>query len=196
MHRWTGQRAHDAPDDAWEGQHGTQLVSDAAGRDTCLGRTITSDGHTITSVHVTVLMRLSQQVRMLNAVRDGLKYVLADLQSTLYGEVSDHTLATAYELCQRGQRRAAGALAGVVLELHLAKVASKYGVPIRHTSPDLTTLNAALKRGGIYDVEIWRFIQCLGALEHACVYASAAEPPVDALSEFLHGVQRVRTSVR
>src|ERR687886_10754 len=88
-----------------------------------------------------------------------------------------------------GGARCCGAVAGVVLELHLAKVASKYGVHIRHTPPDLTTLNAALKRGGIYDVEIWRFVQSLGALEHACVYAAAAEPLVDELSAFLQGVQ-------
>ena len=196
MHTWTGQRSHDATDDVWDGQHGKQAVSDAPGRHTCMGLTITSDGQTIVSVHLTLLMRLSQQLRMLNSVRDGLEYVLADLQSALYGEVGDHTLATAYDLCQRGQRRAAGALAGVVLELHLAKIATKYGVNIRHTSPDLTTLNAALKRGGMYDAELWRFIQCLGVLGHACVSASAPEPPVDETTEFLHGVQLIRRTVR
>jgi hypothetical protein len=56
--------------------------------------------------------------------------VLADLQSTLYGEVGDHILATVYALFHRGQHRAAGALAGVLLEIHLAKVATKYRVTI------------------------------------------------------------------
>jgi hypothetical protein len=110
--------------------------------------------------------------------------------------VGDHIQATAYELFRRGQPRAAGALAGVLLELHLAKVATKYGVTRRHTSPGLTVLNAALKRGGIYDGEVWRFIQRLGALGQACVYASTHEPTVDELTEFLHGVQRIRTRVR
>ncbi len=73
------------------------------------------------------------------------------------------------------------ALAGVLLELHLAKVATKYGVTRRHTPPGLTLLNAALKRGGIYDGEVWRFIQRLGALGQACVYASTHEPTVDEL---------------
>jgi len=192
----TGQRPHDATDPTWDGPYGKQAASDTPVSYASMGMAIPGNSETMPRVRMMFLTRLSQQLSLLNSVRNGLEYVLADLQSTLYGEVSDHTLATAYELFQRGQRRAAGVLAGVVLELHLAKVATKYGVNIRHTSLDLTTLNAALKRNGIYDVEVWRFIQCLGVLEYACVYASAAEPPVDEIAEFLHGVQRVRTRVR
>ena len=195
MFAWTRQRVHVATDDTWDGQYGKQVAADASRRHTCMGMTITSDGRMMTSVHLMLLTRLSEQLRMLNSVRAGLGYVLADLQSTLYGEVSDHIMATAYKLFHRGQRRTAVTLAGVVLELHLAKVATKYGVHIRHTSPNLTTLNAALKRGGMYDVEVWRLIQRLGATWHACVYDSAAEPPVDDLTGFLHGVRLVRTRV-
>jgi hypothetical protein len=133
---------------------------------------------------------------MLNSVKNGLEYVLADLQSTLYGEVGDHILATAYALFHRGQRRAAGALAGVLLEIPLAKVATKYRVTISPKSSGLATLNAALKCGGIYDAEVWRFIHSLGALGHACVYTSTHEPPVDTLTEFLQGVQLIRKRVR
>ena len=147
-------------------------------------------------VRMTFLTRLSQQLSMLNAVRNGLEYVLADLQSTLYGEVGDHIQATAYELFRRGQPRTAGALAGILLELHLAKVATKYGVTRRHTSPGLTVLNAALKRGGIYDGEVWRFIQRLGALRDVCVDSPRRDPTVDELTTFIHGVQTVRQRVR
>jgi hypothetical protein len=196
MHTWTGQRAHDATDPAWEGPYGKQAASDTSVSHASMGMAMPRNSETMWRVRMTFLTRLSQQVSMLNAVRNGLEYVLADLQSTLYGEVGDHIQATAYELFRRGQPRAAGALAGVLLELHLAKVATKYRVSIRHTSPGLTTLNAALKRGGIYDGEVWRFIQRLGALGQACVYASTHEPTVDELTEFLQGVQRIRTRVR
>jgi hypothetical protein len=133
---------------------------------------------------------------MLSSVRHRLEDVLADIQSTLYGEVGDHLLATAYALFHRGQYRAAGALAGVLLEIHLVKVATKYRITISPTSSGLATLNTALKRGGIYDAEVWRFIDSLGALGHACVYAPAYEPTVDNLIELLHGVQLIRKRVR
>jgi hypothetical protein len=196
MHTWTGQRTHDATDPAWDRPYGKQAASDAAVSYASMGMAIPRNSETMLRVRMMFLTRLYQQLSMLNSVRNGLEYVLADLQSTLYGEVGDHLQATAYELFRRGQPRAAVVLAGILLELHLAKVATKYGVILRHTSPGLTTLNAALKRGGIYDGEVWRFIQRLGALGHACVYASTHEPTVDELTEFLQGVQRIRTRVR
>jgi hypothetical protein len=63
-------------------------------------------------------------------------------------------------------------------------------------SPDITRLNAALKRGGIYDGEIWRSIQRLGALRDDWVDASRRDPTVDELTAFLHEVQTVRQRVQ
>ncbi len=194
VHKLTAQRSHDATDHARHGQDGKQASSYVT--ETSMGMAILRTGETISRVRMTFLTRLSQQLSILNSVKDGLEYVLADLQSTLYGEVGDHILITAYELFHHGQRRAAGALAGVLLEVHLAKVATKYRVTIPPKSSGLATLNAALKCGGIYDVEVWRFIQSLGALGHACVYAPAHEPTVDELTEFLQGVQLIRKRVR
>lgn len=125
MHTWTGQRAHDATDHVWEGPYGTQAASEASVRHAGMEMAIPRNSETMVRVRMTFLTRLHQQLSMLNAVRNGLEYVLADLQSTLYGEVGDHIQATAYELFRRGQPRAAGALAGMLLELHLAKVATE-----------------------------------------------------------------------
>ena len=129
-------------------------------------------------------------------MRDGLEYVLVDMRGTLYGDVENHLLATVYTLSQHGHRRAAGALAGVLLEIHLAHVAAKYRVAMDSKSPDITMLNTALKRGGIYDGDIWRFIQRLGALRDVCVDSSRRAPTVDELTTFIHGVQIVRQRVR
>jgi hypothetical protein len=188
------QRDDDVPDPSQE-RLDDKLEASSATK-TSMGIEILQNGETIASVRMTFLTRLSHQLRMLNSVRHGLEYVLADLQSALYGEVGDHILATAYTLFHRGQHRAAGALAGVLLEIHLAKVATKYRVTIAPTSSGLATLNTALKRGGMYDAAVWRFIDSLGALGHACVYAPAYEPTVDDLIELLHGVQLIRKRVR
>jgi hypothetical protein len=194
IHKLTPQRSHDTTDHSQGRPDAKQAASHAT--ETSMGMTILRTGETISSVRMTFLTRLSQQLSMLNSVRDGLEYVLADLQSTLYGEVGDHILVTAYELFHHGQHRAAGALASVLLEVHLAKVATKYRVTIPPRSSGLAALNAALKCGGIYDAEVWRFIHSLGALGHACVYAPAHEPTVDELAEFLQGVQLICKRVR
>jgi hypothetical protein len=194
MHTWTPQRHDAAPAPAQGRQDDTPTASSAT--KTSMGVEILPNGETLSSVRMTFVTRLSHQLRMLSSVSNGLESVLADLQSTLYGEVGDYILATAYALFQRGQHRAAGALGRVLLEIHLAKVATKYRVPISPMSSGLAMLNTALKRGGIYDEEVWRFIDSLGALGHACVYASAYEPTVDDLIELLHGVQLIRARVR
>jgi hypothetical protein len=161
-----------------------------------MGMTITPNGEMIPSMRLTFLAHFSQQLSILSSVRDGLAYVLTDIHSLLYGDVENHLLATVYTLSQHGHRRAAGALAGVLLEIHLAHVAAKYRVAMGSTSPDITTLNAALKRGGMYNGEVWRFIQRLGALRDVCVDASRRDPTVDELTTFIHGVQTVRQRVR
>jgi hypothetical protein len=78
----------------------------------------------------------------------------------------------------------------------LAHVAAKYRVAMGAQSPDITMLNAAIKRGGIDDAEVWRFIQRLGALRDVCVDVPRHGPTEDELTTFIHGAQTVRRRVR
>jgi hypothetical protein len=192
----TAWRSQDVKDQAREGHYSARPGVPETVRQTCMGMAITPNGELIPSVLLTFVAHFSQQLRLLSAVRDGLEYVLADLHGTLYGDVENHVLTTVYTLSQHGHHRAAGALAGVLLEIHLAHVAAKYRVAMGAKSPDITRLNAALKRGGIYDGEIWRSIQRLGALRDDWVDASRRDPTVDELTAFLHEVQTVRQRVR
>ena len=196
MHRLTAGRSQEARDHASEGHDRPRPGAPETGRQTRMGMTITPHGEMIPSVRLTFLAHFGQQLRILSAVRDGLEYVLADLHSTLYGDVENHVLAAVHTLFQHGHGRAAGALAGVLLEIHLAHVAAKYRVAMGAKAPDITMLNAALKRGGIYDGEIWRCIQRLGALRDVWVDASRRDPTIDELTTFIREVQTVRQRVR
>jgi len=196
MHRLTAGRSQDARDHASEGHYRPRPGAPETGRQTCLGMTITPNGEMIPSVRLTFLAHFGQQLHILSSVRDGLEYVLADLHSTLYGDVANHVLAAVYRLAQQGHGRAAGALAGVLLEIHLAHVAAKYRVATDAQSPDITRLNTALRRGGIYDGDIWRCIQRLGALRDVWGDASGRDPTIDELTTFLHEVQTVRQRVQ
>jgi hypothetical protein len=118
------------------------------------------------------------------------------MQGVLYSEVSEHVLAAAYELFRHGHGRAAGRVVGVLLEIHLAKVATKYRVPHCSHASGIIPLNEALKRGGIYDAEVWRFIQYLGALRHTCVDAAVRDPTVDELTTLIQGVETIRKTVQ
>jgi hypothetical protein len=196
MHKLTAWRSQDAKDHARERHYSARPGSSETGRQTCMGMTIMPNGEMIPSVRLTFLAHFSQQLRILSSVRDGLAYVLADLHSTLYSDVEHHVLTTVYTLSQHGHHRAAGALAGVLLEIHLAHVAAKYRVAMGAKAPDITMLNTALKHGGIYDGEIWRSIQRLGAIRDDWVDGARRDPTVDELTAFLHEVQTVRQRVR
>ena len=196
MHKLTAWRSQDAKDHARERHSRARPGSAETVRQTCMGMTITPNGELIPSMRLTFLAHFAQQLRILSSVRDGLEYVLADMHGTLYGDVENHVLTTVYTLSQHGHHRAAGALAGVLLEIHLAHVAAKYRVAMGAKTPDITMLNAALKHGGVYDGEIWHCIQRLGALRDDWVEASRRDPTVDELTAFLHEVHTVRQRVR
>ena len=196
MRTLTSRRSHDAADQEKAGKDGSRPASYAAPHDAGMGMTITESGATIGSAHLTFLAHFDHQLRLLHSVSNGLEYVLTDMQGALYSEVGEHVLAAAYELFRHGHGRAAGTVVGVLLEIHLAKVATKYRVPNWTNTSGIIPLNEALKRGGIYDAEVWRFIQHLGALRQTCVDAAVRDPTVDELTTFIQGVETIRKTVR
>src|SRR5262249_13106420 len=110
LHRLTAGRSQAATDHTREGHSCAGPGALETGRQTGMGMTITPHGELIPSVRLTFLAHFSQQLRILSAVRDGFEYVLADLHSTLYGDVEHHVLDAVYRLSQHGHQRAAGAL--------------------------------------------------------------------------------------
>jgi hypothetical protein len=115
-------------------------------------------------------------VGILRAAEEALASNLADLTSTVQADLFESELASAGELLHKGHRRAAGAVAGVVLERHLQSVASFHGVSVRKKNPTLSDLNDPLKAVGIYGVEVWRDIQRLADLRNLCVHQKDREP--------------------
>src|SRR5262245_17802996 len=110
MQRLPAGRSQDATDHASEGHHRPTPGAPETGRQTCLWITITPNVEMIPSMLLTFLSHFDQQLHILHSVLDGLEYVLADLHSTLYGDVANHVWTAVYRLAQQGQGRAAGAL--------------------------------------------------------------------------------------
>jgi hypothetical protein len=65
------------------------------------------------------------------------------------------------ELNDKGFQRAAGAMAGVVLEEHLATVCEQHNISTPKNATILK-LNDVLKANDVADVPTWRFVQRLG----------------------------------
>jgi hypothetical protein len=107
------------------------------------------------------------------------------------GDLFDSELDAAKELANNKFARAAGALAGVVLERHLAQVCSNHNIKSTKKSPAISDLNDALKEAGAIEIPQWRFVQHLADIRNICDHNKKQEPTADQVTDLLDGVAKV-----
>lgn len=130
---------------------------------------------------------LLNQVAILKSVQERIDSVLSNLESSLFADLNDAELATA-SLLLKTSPRAAGALAGVVLEGHLQRVAGAHQLKITKKSPTVSDLNEPLKQAGVYDMATWRKISFLADIRNACCHKKGDDPQPQQVQELLEGV--------
>ena len=142
-----------------------------------------------------VAHRFEQQYRILESARTRLNDVLSNIQGLLQVDLLDSELDAADELLKAGHLRAAGTLAGVVLERHLAKVCSSRGITSRKVKSTLADWNDMLKDAGVYDLPPWRGIQRLTDIRNLCAQAKDRDPTKDEVDELIRGAERITKTV-
>ena len=98
--------------------------------------------------------------------------ILASAVPTLLPEERrpDRELQAARRLLSKGHRRAAGVVAGFVLERHLSAVAQRHDLGLPKGGPSsLRRLNRSLRKAGVYGSARARRIKRLAALSDSCV---------------------------
>jgi hypothetical protein len=139
-------------------------------------------------------MRFFNHLKVLDELSFRIESVLADIESHLFVELQEKELEAA-KVLKPINLRAAGTLAGVVLERHLRKLALKHAVTIPKPETTLRDLNDPLKLGKVYDFGTWRKIQQLGDLYHRCSHQRSQDPTPDEVEDLIFGVQSVIKSV-
>ncbi len=119
-------------------------------------------------------MGVYNQLVMLTSVVARANNALGDIQGTLYAELQDEEIDSAASLLKVNVR-AAGALAGVVLEAHLQKIAEAHGIKIAKKAPTIADLNEPLKAAGVYDISVWRKISYLADIRNLCSHKKASD---------------------
>ncbi|AQU05233.1 hypothetical protein B1778_00360 [Dehalococcoides mccartyi] len=114
---------------------------------------------------------------------------LFDIKQIVQADLFDSELDVARELLKNGFIRAAGAVAGVVLESHLKQVCENHQLSIKETS--ISHYNEALKNKLFIEVPDWRFIQGLGDLRNLCGHKKDREPKKDEVAELIDGVDKI-----
>jgi len=141
------------------------------------------------------LSKFTQQVLILRAAAERLGSSLFDIQRLVQADVFDSELDSANELAKRGFLRAAGAVAGVVLEKHLGQVCRGHDVEVKKKDPHICDFNDLLKREEVIETPTWRFIQRLGDLRNICDHDKKREPTKDEVVELISGVAKVMKTV-
>lgn len=138
-----------------------------------------------------ITMRFSTQLAILQAVRTRFESSLHDIRQLVQADLFDSELDAARELLKSGFLRAAGAVAGVVLEKHLGQVASNHTISTRKQHPTISDFNDLLKSSGVLDVPAWRNVQRLGDLRNLCDHNKHRDPTREEIEELIDGVEKL-----
>jgi hypothetical protein len=133
--------------------------------------------------------QFEQQLAILHAVKARFESSLFDITQLVRADLFDSELDAAKELASNRFTRAAGAIAGVVLERHLREVCSNHNL-IFQKVVGISAYNDALKEAKVVDVAQWRFVQHLADIRNFCDHDKKAEPTVGQVDDLISGVAK------
>ena len=132
-----------------------------------------------------------QQLNIVKSVKARFESSLFDIRQLVQSDLFDSELESAGALVKSGFSRAAGAVAGVVLEKHLGQVCENHGIKVSKKNPTIGDLNDLLKQAEVVDVPQWRFIQHLGDIRNLCDHDKKVEPTKEQVVDLIEGVKKI-----
>lgn len=142
-----------------------------------------------------VFMKFQTQMGILNSATLKFTSSLLNIKQLLQADLFDSETEVARELLKKGFMRAAGAIAGVILERHLNNVCISHNVPINKKKPTISDFNDALKEANVIELHQWRFIQHLGDLRNLCDHNKDREPKPEEVAELIDGVEKTMKTI-
>jgi hypothetical protein len=136
-----------------------------------------------------------QQLSILMAARARFESSLFDIRQMLQADLMDEEIEAAEHLAKYKFVRAAGAVAGVVLERHLSQVCENHGHKVTKKNPTINDFNELLKSNDTIDVPQWRFIQHLADVRNLCDHSKIPEPTAEQVTDLISGVKKVMKTI-
>lgn len=163
--------------------------------DALQGLRITRYGNEVVADRTSAMTHLDQQVAILKSIKGRFESSLYDIRQLVQADLLDSELDAARELLKHKFMRAAGAIAGVVLEKHLHDVCVAHNIKLTKKNPTISDLNDALKNAAVIETPQWRFHQHLGDIRNLCDHNKKAEPTTDQVNDLVEGVAKVTKTV-
>jgi hypothetical protein len=136
-----------------------------------------------------------QQLAILRSTEAQFESSLFHIRELVQADLFDSELDAAEELRKKGFFRAAGAVAGVVLEGHLEQVCVNHKVSIPSKDPTINYLNDLLRNSGVIDTPEWRSIQHLADIRNKCDHKKQVEPTGAEIDDLITGVKKKRKNL-
>jgi len=132
------------------------------------------------------------QASILNALPLYLEHKLSVMELTVASILMDDELLEAEYLIKKGFIRAAGALAGVVLERHLKMLCDKNDQKLKYPkNATISKLSDILKDNNLLDIPEWRKIQYLGDIRNKSDHDKKVEPKKEEVTELISKVKEM-----
>jgi len=134
------------------------------------------------------------QLSIYESLLERIDSTLGDIESEIFIELKDTELQTAKSLIKTSCR-AAGALAGVVIENYLQKLAKNHKIKLKKRNPTISDLNDPLKNAGVIDTPTWRKVSYLADVRNLCSHKKESEPTKEQVLELIDGANWLIKSV-
>jgi len=108
----------------------------------------------------------------------------------LQADLFDSELDAAKELNNSGFVRCGGAIAGVVLEKHLAQVCEKHNIKINKKKPTLSDYYENLKNNDVIDSSTFLKIKYLTDIRNKCAH-NDKEPKYEEVEDMIEEVEKI-----
>jgi hypothetical protein len=141
------------------------------------------------------LPQFKQQLAILKAAERRFESSLFEIRQLVQADIFDTEVDAARELLKNKFVRAAGAVAGVVLERHLKQVCDDHGVKIKKPKPRLADLNQALRDADVIAMPQWRFNQHLADIRNLCDHHKAQDPTEEQVKDLIDGTAKVLKTI-
>jgi hypothetical protein len=142
-----------------------------------------------------VFMKLKNQHEILESCKARLESSVFQIRALVQADLFDSELGVAQELLRDGHARTGGAIAGVVLQHHLAEVCVSHDIVVKTAKPTISTFNDALKEAEIIETAQWRFIQHLGDIRDSCHNPKGPEPITGEVTDLIAGTAKIIKTV-
>jgi len=153
-------------------------------------RILESDRMTFT-IQLAMASRIRQMQSVVASIPAYMEAHLHDVELEVAQAYVRDELSEAEVLLKSGFSRAAGGIAGVLLERHLKLICDRHNPPISRTkSAGISKLNDLLKNARVYDVAQWRKVQWMGDIRNNCDHARTTDPRREDVEDLIREVRK------